>query len=222
MGRPWLQGEHGEQPLRKDGTTHESTGASLYLDVMPAAEGQITIGLYTDSACNQVYNGKYKIEDVLYTMGYGSGSGGLDNVSYDDDDAGNNNQYNGNRRLDDGNYATLLESHNAWNKGFDHFKVCQPCITYTPPRKWSEYGGAEGGDGNDENGMGKFQCQGVSQVFYVHSAFCRSNPIACFSHIVSLPFLINAVHEVRYAHPDDLCHLQGPRTRRLARIHCAD
>jgi hypothetical protein len=149
-------------------STDESTGEVLYYDMMPLPEGRVTIGLYTDQVCSTVYEGEYSAEEVLYAMENGYSAGGLDNWE-DDNDDGANNQYQGgdNRRQleedDDGLY-TLESGIAGWNYGFDYFKVCQPCMTYTPPYKWGNSDGDNNDQNNDQNGLGKFSCQDVSQV----------------------------------------------------------
>lgn len=144
-------------------TASETTGNMLYYDMMPLPEGRITIGLYTDASCSEVYEGKYSAEEVLYAMENGQSAGGIESWEADNDDGMNNQYRGGNRKLggDDGDVYSLEKGIADWNEGFDYFKVCQPCMTYTPPYKW---GSSSNDQQNNNNGMGKFQCQDVSQV----------------------------------------------------------
>jgi hypothetical protein len=179
-------------------TPDEETGEVLYYDMMPLPEGRITIGLYTDNICSTVYTGKYTTEEVLYAMEYGQSAGGIESWESDNDD-GANNQYQGNnngRQLEDGgeDVYTLETGLAEWNEGFDYFKVCQPCMTYTPPYKWGSSSNDDdgGNDNNDNNnGMGKFQCQDVSQVCSIMLvAFLTDCPHDHVSHFASNLFAI--------------------------------
>jgi hypothetical protein len=50
---------------------------------------------------------------------------------------------------EEGDYYSLEHGISEWNKGFDYFKVCQPCMTYTPPYKWGSNGSEK--DNNEYN-----------------------------------------------------------------------
>jgi hypothetical protein len=190
--------------------------------MMPLPEGRITIGLYTDQACNQIYTGKYTAEEVLYWEEYGQGSGGFENNDddNDDNDDGQSNTYNGGRgrRLDDYDESDLYSLEHdisTWNEGFDYFKVCQPCMTYTPPYKWGKGGSNnnnnEYNDNNCDFDMGKFQCQAVNQVS-LESFLCSCPQSYPSIHPSVSPNVISlfssTVHEIRYSYPHDGCVVQ--------------
>lgn len=75
----------------------------LHYALMPLSNGDVTLGLYTDSRCLQVYGGEMDVWDTLGAYYEGSGSG-------------------------DGN--NLQESFETWNSAFDIYKQCQPCVAY--------------------------------------------------------------------------------------------
>lgn len=161
------------------GIASDDGNSQFYIDMMPLPEGRFTIGLYTDATCAQVYGGEETIEYVLYAMEYGTSAAGLANYNQNEDnDDGQNNEYQGGRRElarrlggndNGGSYYDLEETMADWHRGFDYFKVCQPCQTYTPAYKWSGNNtGANDFNGGDTAGqMGPFQCQDVSQVSFV-------------------------------------------------------
>jgi hypothetical protein len=190
-------------------TVDETTGNILYFDMMPLPEGRITIGLYTDQLCNTVYSGKYTAEEVLYWAEHGQGTGGFENNdddNNDDNDDGQSNYYNNGggrgRMLDvdyeEGDYYSLEHGISEWNEGFDYFKVCQPCMTYTPPYKWGANASTKDSNTYDDNNcdfdMGKFQCQAVNQVS-LESFLCscpQSHPSLQASQTLSLFFFYSA------------------------------
>ena len=90
------------------GSTTEE-GGYIYYAIKPLPEGDISLGLYSDSACTEEYTGK-SVEDVVGNFianNEGSHDGGGDYSGY-----------------------TLDESQNMWDSAFDIFKICQPCVAH--------------------------------------------------------------------------------------------
>jgi hypothetical protein len=90
----------------------------LYYDLKPASQGDITVGLYTDTRCtveyvNQGANDPITVENVVGNIILNGGSG-------------KSRDNNG----DDSGSTTLAEAQAAWDSAFDIFKICQPCIAH--------------------------------------------------------------------------------------------
>lgn len=81
----------------------DEDGNYLYYALQPQANGDVSLGLYTDYMCSMVYGGSANVWDVV---GAGSGDGGGSG---------------------DG---TLEEQYEAFNSAFNIFKQCQPCVAY--------------------------------------------------------------------------------------------
>jgi hypothetical protein len=116
-------------------------GNYLYYDIKPTSNGEMGIGLYTDSSCSAEYRGGKSHDNVLSQK----------DCSYDDDCV---------------NLDISLDSFLAdWNSAMDTFRVCVPCASFaidddrrrTRGRKLNE-GGDEEGQNYNYDDDGHFQC----------------------------------------------------------------
>lgn len=96
-----------------------SSGKSIYYDLKPKSKGGMGVGLYTDTKCTVEYvaNGyddPNTVQNILGNFLIG----------------GNGDHHSG----DNGNYdfsgLSFSEAMGLWEYGFEHFKVCQPCVAY--------------------------------------------------------------------------------------------
>jgi hypothetical protein len=107
------------------------SGDYIYYAIKPLPEGDITLGLYSDSKCVEEYTGK-SVEDVVGNFianNEGSHDGGGDYSGY-----------------------TLEESQYTWDSAFDIFKQCQPCVAHDL-NNWAyngQYGSSWGSYSNDD------------------------------------------------------------------------
>jgi hypothetical protein len=99
-------------------------GDQIYYDIKPTAGGGITLGLYTDTRCVVEYKSwgssdPVNIENVIgNTLAYNGGS-------HDSRDNKNNNN-----NKNQGSEYTFEQSLAIWDKSFEAFKFCQPCVAH--------------------------------------------------------------------------------------------
>lgn len=89
-------------------------GYSVYYDLKPLGNGGMTIGLYTDTKCIMDYTGSTSAEDLLGNVLIDGGSGQSGDQNYDFSSE----------------YPTLEDSLSAWDKAFDAWRICQPCLAH--------------------------------------------------------------------------------------------
>lgn len=94
----------------------EANKISVYYGLMPEANGDVTLGLYTDYMCSQVYGGDVSVWEVI--------GNGEDRRLREKE---NNNKVSRRMSEDD---QDLEETYEAYNSAFSIFKICQPCIAY--------------------------------------------------------------------------------------------
>jgi len=102
----------------------EYSGRYLYYNLQPNEHATVTIGLYTEDTCTEVYKGSTAASTVLTKL-----------ISKYQDDNANGDDGNGDGSADEEvqihSYALdLVESINSWNSAFAAFRTCQPCKAY--------------------------------------------------------------------------------------------
>ena len=149
---------------------YDSNGNSLYVDLKPLPEGNVTMGMYTDDKCSQV-------ADVTW----------FDYVS---------NYYN--RYGDSEKAEEAIERWNqtiqSWNDGMTPFKKCQPCRAYNlnaTSQGGSEYGeqgshdrqerwlgednGNDGEGGEEQNGYDCYDDAGYTNCNQCYKFFAKTD-----------------------------------------------
>jgi hypothetical protein len=130
-----------------------SDGNTIYFDLKPVSNGDMSIGLYNDNMCSTEYSERqYSVTDVL--QAYDNYGGGNNNKN------GENNYYF--------TYTSFANYLDEWNEAFSIYKLCQPCKAYNlnnqeekrnghrqRHRFLNDYQYNEDSDPND----GKYQCQ---------------------------------------------------------------
>jgi hypothetical protein len=100
-----------------DSGNTSSNGSPIYYDLKPTSKGGMAIGLYTDTQCIVEYksegsNDPNTVANILGNFLTGDGGGSNDGGNYD---------FSG---------LSFNEAMGLWDYGFEHFKVCQPCVAY--------------------------------------------------------------------------------------------
>lgn len=90
-------------------TYPDSNGNTLYWHTLPQAEGNVTMGIFTDSSCTQVSETTtfYDYVEIYYYNYYGSSDYGAEQAAYWE-------------------YGITM-----WNEYMNEYKVCQPCRAYS-------------------------------------------------------------------------------------------
>mmetsp|Transcript_35696 Transcript_35696/g.54900 ORF Transcript_35696/g.54900 Transcript_35696/m.54900 type:complete len:155 (+) Transcript_35696:1485-1949(+) len=88
-------------------------GSPVYSEMKPIADGNMTIGLYTDTRCAVEYQGDLLTEEVLSDLAI--------NVN-GDNDKNQDDEYE--------NWNAGLILGKSWNNAMSIYKVCQPCRAY--------------------------------------------------------------------------------------------
>ena len=121
-------------------------GTPLYYEMKPVADGNMTIGLYTDQRCAVEYQGELAVDEVLGNLAIQVGGDGNNNQNNDND------YENWNAGLILGQYAE------AWNEAMSIYKVCQPCRAYNLQMNYVSNGNRQLEDNNYGPNNGYFQC----------------------------------------------------------------
>ncbi len=129
--RDMLPDECSSTGLYKDGT-------SLYYDIKPSWYGEMEIGVYTDAKCIVEYRGEVSTLGVLREMSCGNGGDGnaicatgLENYNEAYQQVyGSNNDERDQHNEGDGSIWAFASNIEKWNRAFDVYKQCQPCVTY--------------------------------------------------------------------------------------------
>ena len=111
----------------------------LYYDIKPTADANMTLGLYTDSACSVEYMGNQTVDELLQQ----------------------NNQHEGGHRRDlKGGGLMLGENLQTWNDALSVYKVCQPCRAYN---LYADQGEQRHRELNNDNANdGYFECNDIA------------------------------------------------------------
>jgi len=88
----------------------------IYYDLQPQTGGSFTIGLYSDTRCVEPYTGELTAEQVV------------GNVLSEAEQSQHSNENGG--YYEEVTYDTLQESIAAWEKSFDVYKICNPCVAH--------------------------------------------------------------------------------------------
>lgn len=107
----------------------------LYYDIKPTADANMTLGLYTDSACSVEYLGNQTVDDILQQQ----------------------HQEGGHRELRGG--LLLGENLQIWNDALSVYKVCQPCRAYN---LYADQGEQQHRTLNDNANDGYFECNDIA------------------------------------------------------------
>jgi len=110
----------------------------LYYHIKPSRYGEIEIGVYTDTNCIQEYQGELSALGVMRQMVCGEGNDASDicatgaenyNDAYEMVYGSSNN--GGDQKQQGGRNMWVFASNTeTWNRAFDVYKQCQPCVTY--------------------------------------------------------------------------------------------
>jgi hypothetical protein len=112
----------------------------LYYDTRPLSFGRMSVALYSDDRCTQLYSGTITVQDALKGMvcgGYTDGGAAYEsmcsNVVDADDDGGDgdgSSSSTSSTNGDDDNHYDMKLHLQKWNDAFDVFKQCQPCKAF--------------------------------------------------------------------------------------------
>lgn len=90
----------------------------LYYGLKPLADGDVTLGLYTDYMCSQLYGGDASVWDLVQN----NENRRLSEIKQ------HKHKHSGRRLSSDD--QDLEEVYEAYNSAFSIYKICQPCIAY--------------------------------------------------------------------------------------------
>mmetsp|Transcript_34012 Transcript_34012/g.82466 ORF Transcript_34012/g.82466 Transcript_34012/m.82466 type:complete len:431 (-) Transcript_34012:221-1513(-) len=104
-----------------DSGSTTASGKPIYTDLKPISKGGMSAGLYTDTKCTVEYQQQGSddpntVENILGNFLVGG-------------DGDHNSNDNGGGGDDYGNLS-FNQAMSLWEYGFEHFKVCQPCVAY--------------------------------------------------------------------------------------------
>ena len=142
--------------------TYTQSGDPIYYDIKPGTQGNIGVGLYSDTRCIEEYvpdskNSDITVENILGNfLNEGGGSHDEDNDNYD---------YSG---------YSLSDSLALWEYGMDKFKICQPCVAYNLQNVYGAnfYDDAYGGFGDNFDCNDEADYTNVNQVCYSEAHVC--------------------------------------------------
>lgn len=183
------------------GVYAEDGSTLLYYDIKPSWYGEIEIGVYVDSNCIKEYQGKTSALGVMRQMICGNNGGDGDAICaageenyydayqqvYGSSNNNNNNNGGGDHQQGARNMWAFASNMETWNRAFDVYKQCQPCVTYDLTNyvagnnyeanadglryQWTSAAMADG-DGADD-GEDVFQCHDVAGYDNVNQVRCR-------------------------------------------------
>lgn len=108
----------------------EGDKTTLYYGLMPLEDGDVTLGLYTDYMCSQVYGGDANVWDLVQNAEDRRLSALADDHETNKERNERREERRSRRRLSNDNDMDLEETYEAYNSAFSIYKTCQPCIAY--------------------------------------------------------------------------------------------